>query len=518
MDSLPPLLPARVAVFFHFMLEGYFNALWSVYLPVQQFDLGLSDSLVGAASLFNYGGQVVATLIAALLLQRIGARASCLTGALMFCSSMYLIPLSHSFAALCMTFLLFGSTEGIMDVSMNACAVLTETVAARPLLGTYHGSYSIAAALGGLIGGAFLDRQWDEQATYLVSASVGICLALLSFLQLYSLEQEQLITVDVPATPDHPLSRTHSYSSVDVEKARETDQDNHLVLETPTQPSSPSPFLSFLNRRPLFVLSFVGFLASFGEGAVVTWVTIWFTRSFSSAPGGLYSLGFTCFMSCMALGRFACDYLRQFVGRRQMVTVSGLLASGGVTLVAFAPSMVAEPASVYVACLGCAVTGLGLSTLIPTVFSSAGHLPGEHAGTAISRVAFWTYAGSIVSPPLIGALSDAFQSLQLGFIILAVLLFFLFPLGRLVPPESRHPEAARTTTPAGKEEGADLKTPLLVKSDEPSTATPSSGGSTWSAIGWEAALDCALRFTRKWPRLRPRSWAASSPQMGCALL
>jgi MFS family permease len=245
---------------------------------------------------------------------------------------------------------------------------------------------------------------------------------LVSYLQLYSMTVERELTASYPQTAPIPqpdsLATTVAYSSIPA--AEDTAEESQNDKTT---------------TSPLIFLACVGFLAAAGEGAVVTWVTIWFTRSFTSAPEGLYSIGFTCFMSSMALGRFCCDALRQLIGRRTMFKCAGLLACGGVCIIALAPSTLPEPSSLYVACFGCIVTGLGLSTLIPTVFSSAGHLPNVHPGTAISRVAFWTYAGSIVSPPLIGALSDAFESLQLGFIVLAALLFLITPLGSRVPPE-----------------------------------------------------------------------------------
>ena len=468
---------ARAAVFFFFMIEGYYNAIWSVYLPLQQEELGISDGMTGAASLFNYGGQVVSTFATAPLLRWVGARNSVLAGALMFCCSMFFIPLAHTFSELCVVFAIFGTTEGVMDVSMNANAVLTEAVAGRPLLGAYHGSYSVAAAIGGLIGGAFVNRGVDQQVAYSASGGIGIAFTLLSFLQLYSINEEVELTAEsndkIPktTTSNSQTPSVNNYSglasvsgSSEVGASASMPMPNMMMESTDKQITSES--IPGENASPLgalAALAAVGFLAAAGEGAVVTWVTIWFTRSFSSAPGGLFSIGFTSFMSCMALGRFCCDSLRQLIGRRTMFKIAGLLACVGVCIIALAPSMLPEPSSLYVSCFGCSVTGLGLSTLIPTVFSSAGHLPNVHPGTAISRVAFFTYAGSIVSPPLIGALSDAFQSLQLGFIVLAVMLALITPLGSKVPPES--PRA--TNTPGdhsqSDHESENLHTPLLPK-------------------------------------------------------
>lgn len=447
---LPVILYSRVAVFFHFMLEGYFNALWSIYLPLQQLELGLSDSLIGAASLFNYGGQVASTMAAAYLLPRIGARKSTLTGAILFCTSMFFIPLSHSFPQLCVSFLYFGMTEGVMDVSMNASAVLTESVARRPLLGTYHGSYSVAAAIGGLLGGVYVDQGFQQLTTYYISAAVGMVLACISFSHLYTFEQEKQLTAleETKVEVAGGGMQYHSVANVTVDPGQSDEDQSSPRLLVP---------IEHAQRDPLLALACVGFLASFGESAVVTWVTIWFQRNFSEAPGGLYSLGFTSFMICMALGRFCCDVLREVVGRRRIIQYAGILASGGVALFVLSPTLLEEPFSVYLACLGCCITGLGLSTLIPTVFSSAGHLPNVHPGTAISRVAFWTYAGSIISPPLIGFLSDAFESLRLGFVVLALLLLLISPLGLKVPPEENLPPPLH----ASPQEDSNLSSPLL---------------------------------------------------------
>lgn len=82
----------------------------------------------------------------------------------------------------------------------------------------------------------------------------------------------------------------------------------------------------------------------------------------------------------------------------------------GMLLVVFSSIL---PLAIVFCTLGIMLTGAGLSTLIPTVFSSAGHLPNQDTGKAIATVAAFTYSGSILSPPMIGAMSTAFDSLRL---------------------------------------------------------------------------------------------------------
>jgi MFS family permease len=146
------------------------------------------------------------------------------------------------------------------------------------------------------------------------------------------------------------------------------------------------------------------------------------------------SMGFNCFMVCMALGRFSCDILRSKFGRTLMVRVGGVLACGGLGLVVLAPDL---PGSIAFACVGFSITGMGLSTLIPTMFSSAGHIPGGvHAGTSIAIVSMFTNAGAICSSPLVGYLSESLHSMRLAFLCDAILLGIICPLSWGIPDES----------------------------------------------------------------------------------
>jgi MFS family permease len=177
----------------------------------------------------------------------------------------------------------------------------------------------------------------------------------------------------------------------------------------------------------------VGFLAFFGESSIVTWSIVYFDRALD-ASSVMKSLGFTSFMVCMALGRFSCDYLRRRFGRVVLVRVGGFLAYSGLSLAVLAPDL---PCGISFACIGFSITGLGLSTLIPTMFSSAGHIPGgAHAGTCIAVVSVFANAGAICSSPLVGVLTDSFHSMRLAFLCDAILLGIICPLSWGIPEES----------------------------------------------------------------------------------
>lgn len=503
-------LLARTAVYYCFIVEGELAGVWGRYIPEIQDSLGLSDSLLGTSVLFYYLGNVVAAPIDAFLLKRFGSRFVTTFGAWCFILSMPLVALANSFGILTLATFAFGLSCGIMDISMNNSAILTEIVAGQPLLGSFHGSYSVAAALGSVLGGILVQEHFSTLNAFSMISGTSIFLSFITFYHMYDQSQEHFLTTfhkshgtvdyakvaceiqhnplnngDGTSRPqsilyedDEVAVRSRSESKTTKSKAvyYETLNDNSLdapglgppldsmasaetVFVTPEQlfgtskrhnrddndleartsdvnvpllthgdsftkqESLSSPGMSSKSWRILSVFAAVGFLGAFGESSIVTWSVVFFER-YVGASSVVKSLGFTCFMVCMGVGRFLCDYLRRVIGRRYMMRIGGTLAMGGLLLVVLSTEL---PSTVAFACLGFACTGLGLSTVIPTVFSSAGHLPGVRPGTALSIVAGCSYSGSIVSSPLVGLLSDSFDSLRFALLCDAILLGLIVP-------------------------------------------------------------------------------------------
>jgi MFS family permease len=71
--------------------------------------------------------------------------------------------------------------------------------------------------------------------------------------------------------------------------------------------------------------------------------------------------------------------------------------------------------------------GLGASTIVPIVFSSAGNLPGVNPSVGIAFATSVGYLGLFFGPPTIGFLSDLFN-LRLAFLFSLTLMLILFTL------------------------------------------------------------------------------------------
>lgn len=431
---------ARCAVFYTFMLEGMFMGIWSFFLADLEDNLNLSDSELGTAVLFVYLGMVIVSAFTAYCLTTFGSQASMFLGAMSFGISLSFIPLANSLGLLIFTMFIYGWSMGIMDISMNSGAILTEIVAGKPLMGSFHGSYSVAAAIGSVLGGALKTAHFGIVPVFASLSTASVVLTLILHSNIYNFKQEELITefknrASVDEAEYSPLiegsehmGRAHLVTPLLSEFGEKLDPEateDDVEAVDGIGISRPTQIIAFY--------SMVGFLAAFGESSIVTWSIVYFDREMD-ASSVLKSLGFTSFMVCMALGRFSCDFLRKRFGRRLMVRAGGILAISGLSLVSLSPDL---PCSIAFGCIGFSITGLGLSTLIPTMFSSAGHIPGgAHAGTSIAIVSMFTNCGAIISSPLVGVVSDGFSSMRLAFLCDAILLGVICPLSWGIPEES----------------------------------------------------------------------------------
>jgi hypothetical protein len=79
--------------------------------------------------------------------------------------------------------------------------------------------------------------------------------------------------------------------------------------------------------------------------------------------------------------------------------------------------VVGDPVSGVV---GCGMVGLGISNVIPILFSAAGRVPGVQDGTALAAVATTGYFGLLAGPPLIG-LAAELSGLRVALGIVSVL-------------------------------------------------------------------------------------------------
>lgn len=190
----------------------------------------------------------------------------------------------------------------------------------------------------------------------------------------------------------------------------------------------------------LGALCFLGMLA---EGANYDWAALYF-RDVLGSSASFAGAGYLAFVAAMTLGHWYGDRLRAALGDEQSVRGGALVCALGLGLALLMP----HPIS---ALFGFALSGIGLSNVVPVMYGTAGH---ALAGRGIAAVASIGYGGLLLGPPLIGFIAQhAGLTRALGAAALCALAIFL--LGgvafRLIKRQAnaKVPAPAPPSPPAG---------------------------------------------------------------------
>ena len=155
------------------------------------------------------------------------------------------------------------------------------------------------------------------------------------------------------------------------------------------------------------------------EGAILDWGAL-FMRNELGASLALSGFAFGTFSLTMAVMRFAGDLVRDRFGAVRTLRFCTVTAIIGMVLAGFAPNA-------YVAMVGFAICGIGISNMVPIAFSAAGNLPGFAPGIALSVTTVMGYSGSLFAPSTIGFIAEhtgfaaIFAALPVLFIVVLAL-------------------------------------------------------------------------------------------------
>src|SRR5215467_4376492 len=153
----PPLYLARWSTSLLFFPTGMILATWVTRLPAVQAKLMLSTGELGIALLGTAVGALAAMNLAGYLAARFGSRSVTVTAAMCLCLVLPLLALAPTLSILVGALVLFGASNGSMDVAMNAQGVSVERQYGRPILNSFHAFFSLGGLLGALVGG-LVDR------------------------------------------------------------------------------------------------------------------------------------------------------------------------------------------------------------------------------------------------------------------------------------------------------------------------------------------------------------------------
>ena len=299
-----------------------------------------------------------------------------------YCLAGPFIGLTGSLPALFVALFAWGAFQGTLDVAMNTQAIAVERSGRRVLMSGLHGSWSIGAFAGAAIGALAVGRRRQpERATARPRHAALLAVGLLT---------ARLLPDAVERGRATPTGSTPA-------AARSRRRRRGGQAEWPCSAPWRSPSMLC-------------------EGAAADWASVYLSGPLHTT-GVVTGLGYVAFSLAMVTVRLSGNrLLTRFRADRL------LPALAAVATVGFAAGLVI--ATPVAALFGFACLGIGLASVVPSVFSAAGRIPGLHPGTAVATVSACGWAGFVCGAPLVAQLSSV-ASLPVALGLIPVLTAFL---------------------------------------------------------------------------------------------
>lgn len=267
--------------------------------------------------------------------------------------------------ALCL--FIFGVCGNMCNISVNTQGINAEALYGKPIMASFHGIWSIAGFTGASLGSVMINFKITPYLHFCIIASFVIIMMLVF---------------------------------------------NKYLLHTGVSKTAASFKQIKKPEKLLIKLGIIGFCCLSCEGCMFDWSGVYF-KQVVKAEGSWVALGLTSFMIMMAMGRLTGDKIAEKISRKKMVQVSGVLIFIGMMLAVLFPNLI-------MATTGFLIVGLGVSTIIPLLYSTVGKVSSTSKGIAIATVSSIGFLGFLMGPPLIGYIAQL-AGLQYSFMTIAFL-------------------------------------------------------------------------------------------------
>ena len=358
----------RLAVGTFFFMQGLVFASWASRIPDIKTALGLSDAALGTVLLAIPIGQLCTLPLSGYLVNRLGSRKVLSIAALYYPAMLVLLRLMDSMWHLWLALFLFGMGANLCNIAINTQGVGVERLYGRSIMATFHGLWSIAGFIGGLISTWMVGFDINPFPHFCII--FGICA-----INLFIMGRMTLPRDVIPATKK---------------------EDNGGKFIKP--------------NKYIILLGVIAFGNMACEGTMFDWSGVYF-ETIINPPKELVRLGYIACMCTMATGRFIADRFVTRFGAIPVIRTSGIIISTGLFMAVIFPHLVT-------ATIGFMLVGFGISSIVPICYSLAGKSATMRPGPALASVSTIGFLGFLLGPPLIGFVAHA-SSLRWSFAIIA---------------------------------------------------------------------------------------------------
>jgi fucose permease len=266
----------------------------------------------------------------------------------------------------------------LTDVSMNVDGSQVEQLLKKSVMPRLHAFFSLGAFAGaGLATGAMaLNIDLTTQTVILMVISIAMPFVLWNFI------------------PNHTGQELHHKDKTEKPKDVYNPWKNKLI--------------------PLLGLGILGM--TIAEGATNDWLTLGFVEGLNQTTTNA-GIAFVILQVGMVGSRFFGGAIVDKIGRRKTLELLAIIGIVGLLLVVF-------PHNIYLAWLGAAMWGAGVSMAFPLFLGAAGE--GEHAAKNVGAVATFGYTAFLVGPPFLGLLAQNIGILNMFLVLVGCLAMSFF--------------------------------------------------------------------------------------------
>jgi len=367
----------RLAVASFYFAMGLCFATWASRIPDIRVALHLSDADLGSILFALPVGQLTMMAFSGKLVTRFGSHRLLVISLSVYAFCLTNLGLATNAWQLALALYVFGMFGNMNNIAVNTQGVYTEQLFKKTIMASFHGVWSFAGFTGALLGLGMLALDLIPYYHFIIVGIITILLIVFNYKYL-----------------------------VKAKEKRKAPEKKKLF----SKPDSA-----------LIWLGVIGFGSMASEGIMFDWSGIYF-KDIVQAPGPLIILGYTSFMIMMATGRFLGDGMINRYGRKLVLQTGGILISTGLFTAVFFPYLVSSM-------IGFMLVGLGVSTIVPTLYSLAGKHPTIPPGEALTAVSSVSFLGFLMGPPVIGYIAELF-GLRFSFAFIGVfgiIIAFLVP-------------------------------------------------------------------------------------------
>lgn len=385
LNRVYPKEQMRWAVLSFFLAQGLCFSSWASRIPDIKELFAVSYAFYWGLVLFLIPvGKFVAIPLAGYLVSKLGSRIMVQISIIGYALSLFAIGTAFNIYMLGLFLFCFGVFWNLCDISLNTQGIGVERLYGRTIMASFHGGWSLAACLGALIG--FIMIVSDVTPFWHFTLIAFIILLIMMVSRNYL--QEDLIL-------EQPES----------EKPTEVAESKWRYIRKP--------------EMLLIQLGVVSLFALIVESSMFDWSGIYF-ESVLKAPKSL-QIGFLVFMVMMTVGRFLTNYAYGKLGKQRVLQLAGAFIFAGFVIAAvFGSTFESMALKIIVNSVGFMLVGLGISCMVPTIYSLVGAKSKTPVGIALTILSSISFIGSLIAPLLIGAISQEF-SMRYAYIVIGLL-------------------------------------------------------------------------------------------------